>query len=480
MEHVAASGAPARRPYPVPVLQFTDSLTGEKVEFTPRDPGRASIYWCGPTVYDDPHLGHARSTLAFDVLVRYLRWSDYDVCAVSNITDIDDKIINRAAAEGSSEPEVAGRYEASFIGQMDRLNVAHPDLRPRATEYVDRMVEVIGDLVDRGTAYTTASGVYFDVDRLDDYGALVGRSVEDLREGAGARVEVDDDKDDPLDFALWKAAKPGEPTWDSPWGPGRPGWHIECVAMSLHLLGDGFDIHGGGDDLVFPHHENERAEALGCDRAFARHWVHNGMVQVDGEKMSKSLGNFTTLDDLLNTWDPRALRLLVLQTHYRRTMEVGSTTLDQSAAALARLDKFADRMAAADLPETGPDADVVARFRSAMDDDLGSPQALAVIFDAVRDANRALDAEDDATAAGLHTAATHLAGVLGLELGSAAAPARTDEDDAADAEIDDLVDQRLVAKAAKDYGRADHIRDKLTARGIVLEDSARGTSWHRG
>ena len=480
MEHVAARGAPARRPYPVPVLRFTDSLTGEKVEFTPRDPGKASVYWCGPTVYDDPHLGHARSTLAFDVLVRYLRWSGYEVCAVSNITDIDDNIINRAAAEGSSEPEVAGRYEASFIDQMDRLNVAHPDLRPRATEYVDRMVEVISDLVDRGMAYTTASGVYFDVDGLDDYGALVGRSVEDLREGAGARVEVDDDKGDPLDFVLWKAAKPGEPTWDSPWGPGRPGWHIECVAMSLHLLGDGFDIHGGGDDLVFPHHENERAEALGCDRAFARHWIHNGMVQVDGEKMSKSLGNFTTLNDLLDTWDPRALRLLVLQTHYRRTMEVGSTTLDQSAAALARLDKFADRMAAADLPETGSDAGVVDRFRSAMDEDLGSPQALAVIFDAVRDANRALDAEDDDTAAGLHAAAIELAGVLGLELGAAAAPARDVEDDAAAAEIDDLVDQRLTAKAAKDYGRADRIRDQLTARGIVLEDSARGTSWHRG
>ena len=462
------------------MLRFTDSLTGKKVEFTPRDPGKASVYWCGPTVYDDPHLGHARSTLAFDVLVRYLRWSDYDVCAVSNITDIDDKIINRAAAEGGSEPEVAGRYEASFIGQMDRLNVAHPDLRPRATEYVDKMVEIIADLVDREMAYTTDSGVYFDVDRLDDYGALVGRSVEDLREGAGARVDVDDDKNDPLDFALWKAAKPGEPTWDSPWGPGRPGWHIECVAMSLHLLGDGFDIHGGGDDLVFPHHENERAEALGCGRAFARHWVHNAMVQVDGEKMSKSLGNFTTLDDLLNTWDPRALRLLVLQTHYRRTMEVGSTTLDQSAAALARLDKFADRMAGSDLPEAEPDADVVTRFRTTMDDDLGSPQALAVIFDAVRDANRALDAEDDSTAAELHAAAIELAGVLGLELGSAAAPARDVQDDAEAAEIDDLVDQRLAAKAAKNYGKADRIRDKLTARGIILEDSARGTSWHRG
>jgi cysteinyl-tRNA synthetase len=250
--------------------------------------------------------------------------------------------------------------------------------------------------------------------------------------------------------------------------------------MSLHLLGDGFDIHGGGDDLVFPHHENERAEALGCGRAFARHWVHNAMVQVDGEKMSKSLGNFTTLDDLLNTWDPRALRLLVLQTHYRRTMEVGSTTLDQSAAALARLDKFADRMAGSDLPEAEPDADVVTRFRTAMDDDLGSPQALAVIFDAVRDANRALDAEDDSTAAELHAAAIELAGVLGLELGSAAAPARDVQDDAEAAEIDDLVDQRLAAKAAKNYGKADRIRDKLTARGIILEDSARGTSWHRG
>ena len=341
------------------MLRFTDSLTGDKVDFVPREEGKASVYWCGPTVYDVPHLGHARSTLAFDLLVRYLRWTGLDVTAVSNITDIDDKIINRAADEGSSEPEVASRFEATFVEQMDRLNIAHPDLRPRATEYVDHMVEVIGELVEREMAYTTISGVYFDVDRLDEYGALVGRSVDDLREGAGARVDVDDDKTDPLDFALWKSAKPGEPIWESPWGPGRPGWHIECVAMSLHLLGDDFDIHGGGDDLVFPHHENERAEALGCGRSFARHWIHNGMVQVDGEKMSKSLGNFTTLAELLDAWDPRALRLLVLQTHYRRTMEIGPTTLDQAAAALARLDKFADRMAAADLPDAGSDVDAV-------------------------------------------------------------------------------------------------------------------------
>ena len=459
------------------MLRFTDSLTGEKAPFTPREEGRVSVYWCGPTVYDDPHLGHARSTLAFDVLVRYLRWSGYDVLAVSNITDIDDKIINRAAEEGTDEPAVATRFEASFISQMDRLNIAHPDLRPRATEFVDRMVEVVADLVEHGMAYTTDSGVYFDVDRLDGYGALVGRSVDDLRDGAGARVDVDDDKDDPLDFALWKAAKPGEPTWDSPWGPGRPGWHIECVAMSLHLLGDGFDIHGGGDDLVFPHHENERAEALGCGRTFARYWVHNGMVQVDGEKMSKSLDNFTTLSALLDAWDPRVLRLVVLQTHYRRTMEIGSTTLDQASAALTRLDKFADRMAAADLPEAEADPDAVARFREAMNDDLGSPQALAVVFDAVRDANRALDAEDDATAATLAAAVLELSAALGLKLGSSAAPERADDGDTE--EIDALVDRRLAARTARDFGEADRIRDDLAARGIVLEDGPQGTSWHR-
>ena len=469
-------------PYPDPVLRFTDSLTSGKVDFVPREEGKASVYWCGPTVYDVPHLGHARSTLAFDVLVRYLRWTGLDVTSVSNITDIDDKIINRAAEEGSSEPEVASRFEATFIEQMDRLNVAHPDLRPRATEYVDRMVEVIVELVERDMAYTTESGVYFDVDQLDEYGALVGRSVDDLREGAGARVDVDDDKADPLDFALWKAAKPGEPIWDSPWGPGRPGWHIECVAMSLHLLGDGFDIHGGGDDLVFPHHENERAEALGCGRSFARHWIHNGMVQVDGEKMSKSLGNFTTLAELLDAWDPRALRLLVLQTHYRRTMEIGSTTLDQAAAALARLDKFADRMATADLPDAGPDADVVDRFRAAMDDDLGSPQALAIIFDAVRDANRALDAEDDGAAAALAAAALELACALGLDLGRVSASGGTGSgaDEGEDAEIDELVDRRLAARAARDFAEADRIRDELAVQGITLEDTPNGTSWRRG
>jgi cysteinyl-tRNA synthetase len=455
------------------VLRLTDSLTGDKVEFTPRDPGKASVYWCGPTVYDAPHLGHARSTLAFDVLVRYLRWTGLDVTAVSNITDIDDKIIARAADEGTTEPELARRFEDVFIAEMDRLDVAHPDVRPRATEYVDAMLDVIGQLVDRGMAYATDSGVYFDVDRLDGYGALAGQTPDQLREGAGARVEVDDDKADPLDFALWKAAKPGEPSWDSPWGPGRPGWHIECVAMSLDLLGDGFDIHGGGDDLVFPHHENERAECLGCGRPFARLWVHNGMVQVGAEKMSKSLGNFKTLAELLDEWDPRALRLLVLQTHYRKTMEIGPATLATAATALERLDGFARRAAAAGLPHADADAGTVDRFREAMDDDLGTAAAVAIVFDAVRDANRALDAGDTGTAAALSAAVTELAGVLGLRL---VADSTAGDDDA---EVDELVEARAAAKEAGNYAEADRIRDELTARDIVLEDTPTGTTWRR-
>ena len=455
------------------MLRLTNSLTGDKVEFTPRDPGKASVYWCGPTVYDAPHVGHARSTLAFDILVRYLRWTGLDVTAVSNITDIDDNIIARAAEEGTTEPELARRFEEVFIAEMDRLDIAHPDLRPRATEYVGPMVDIIGQLVDRGMAYATDSGVYYDVDRLDGYGALAGQTIEQLREGAGARIEVDEDKADPLDFALWKAAKPGEPTWDSPWGPGRPGWHIECVAMSLDLLGDGFDIHGGGDDLAFPHHENERAECLGCGRPFARLWVHNGMVQVGTEKMSKSLGNFWTLAELLDNWDPRALRLLVLQTHYRKTMEIGEDTLRTASAALERLDGFARRIAAADLPDTPADEATVDRFRQAMDDDLGTAAAMAIVFAAVRDANRALDAEDADTAVALAAAVTELSGVLGLRL---AGTTTAGDDDGA---IDGLVAARSAAKAAEDYAEADRIRDELTSRGVVLEDSATGTTWRR-
>jgi cysteinyl-tRNA synthetase len=461
------------------VLSFTDTLSGKKVAFTPRDPGRATIYWCGPTVYDHPHLGHARSALGYDVLHRYLEWRGYDVTLVSNITDIDDNIIKRAAREGRSEPEVAAEYEKSYVDQMTRLGIAPPDMRPRATEYVSQMIDVISVLVERGFAYVVeGNGVYFDVDRLADYGALVHRHVDELREGVGARVEVDERKDDPLDFALWKAAKAGEPAWPSPWGDGRPGWHIECVAMALQLLGAGFDIHGGGDDLVFPHHENERAEASGTGKSFARYWVHNGMVQVSGEKMSKSLGNFTTLQEVLERYDARALRLLVLQTHYRKTMEINAAALDQSAAAVGRLDAMARRALAAgislDRSAGGQADDLVDAFRAAMDDDLGTPSAVAVIFDGLRRANAALDDGDLAGAQRLCATVAELAGALGLMLDAG----RGGTDDEA-AEIDALVAARQAARTARNFAEADRVRDELTARGIVIEDTAAGPRWHR-
>ena len=458
------------------MLSFTDTLSGKKVAFAPRDPGRAGIYWCGPTVYDHPHLGHARSALGYDILHRYLEWRGYDVMLVSNITDIDDNIIKRAAREARSEHEVAAEYERSYIDQMDRLGIASPDLRPRATEYVPQMVEVITLLIDRGYAYAVeGSGVYFDVDRLDDYGALVHRDVHDLREGAGARVDVDERKDDPLDFALWKSAKPGEPAWPSPWGSGRPGWHIECVAMALQILGSGFDIHGGGDDLVFPHHENERAEASGTGRPFARTWIHNGMVQVSGEKMSKSLGNFTTLTEVLERYDARALRLLILQTHYRKTMEINGSALDQSAAAIGRLDAMARRAVAAgiDLHAKVFVDELVDAFREAMDDDLGTPSAVAVIFDGLRQANAAFDDNDLVSAQALSATVAELAGVLGLTLDQGSS-------DGADSdEISALVAARQTARTSRDFAEADRLRDVLSARGIVVEDTPAGPVWRR-
>jgi cysteinyl-tRNA synthetase len=473
-------------PEPSSTIVFTDSLTGEKRPFVPRDPGRATIYWCGPTVYDHPHLGHARSALAYDVLHRYLEWRGYDVTFASNITDIDDKIIARAAREGRTEAEVATEFEASYVDLMRTLNVEDPDLRPHATEYVAEMIAVIETLLERGAAYVIdGSGVYFDVDTLADYGALAHRRAEDLREGAMARVEVDERKDDPLDFALWKAAKPGEPTWESPWGPGRPGWHIECVAMALGLLGADFDIHGGGDDLTFPHHENERAEAVGSGAEFARLWVHNGMVQVSGEKMSKSLGNFTTIAEMLEHYDPRALRLLVLQTHYRKTMEINGAALDQATAALDRLDALARKAAGAGLSLDPPqvtaanraasaDPRVTADFAAAMDDDLATPAGLAVIFDAVRRANAALDRGDLAHAGPLVAAVVELTAVLGLTL-DAGADAGGDDG----SEIDSLVAARQAARAGKDFAEADRLRSELTTRGIVVEDTPSGPVWRR-
>ncbi len=459
------------------MLQFYDSRRRTKAPFEPREPGKVSFYACGPTVYDVPHLGHARSALTYDLLRRYLTWRGFEVTAVANITDIDDNIIGRAQREGRTEPEVAAEYEALYIEQMDRLEILHPHQRPHATEYIDGMVEIIGELIDAGKAYVIeGQGVYFDAATPSSYGQLVDRDHAELLEGAGARVEVDEQKRSPLDFALWKAAKPGEPAWDTPWGSGRPGWHTECVVMSRSLLGEDFDIHGGGDDLVFPHHENELAQSEALDRPFARFWIHNAMVNVSGEKMSKSLGNFTNLREALDHIDPRSLRLLVLQTHYRKTMEMGGDAIEQAGEAIKRLDAFHRRMTRAGVELNGSqrNQDARNRFRTLMDDDLGTPGGLDVVFSMVRTANSALDAEDFETATRDAATAVELADALGLRLGP---PPDAEAD--RDADIDFQIAARNQARADRDFGEADRIRDALASRGIILEDGPDGTTWHR-
>jgi cysteinyl-tRNA synthetase len=337
------------------MLHLYDTAEGKVVPFKTREPGKVSMYVCGLTVYGPPHIGHGRMALTFDVLRRYLEWSGFDVTFVSNITDIDDQIIDKAKAEGRTESEIAAQWEAAWWQAIDALGIARPTADPHATAYVERMVELIDKLVAEGFAYETADGVYFQADRVRDYGLLAHQSIDSLR--AGARVEVNEEKRSPVDFALWKKAKPGEPTWPSPWGPGRPGWHTECVVMSLDLLGDGFDLHGGGQDLRFPHHENERAQAVASGRTFAKHWMHNAFVEVEGEKMSKSVGNYVELLDLLADVDGRAYRLLALRSHYRSPFEVTRATLADAAAALDRLDAFARR--ARDLPSATADEAVL-------------------------------------------------------------------------------------------------------------------------
>ncbi len=458
------------------MLRIRDTLRREVVELTLRVPGQVSMYVCGPTVYDAPHVGHGRTTIVFDTFRRYLEWCGLDVTYVSNVTDVEDKIIARAAEQGTTEPELAGRYEGVWFDTMARLGVRRPDHVPRATEYIEQMIELIGALVDQDAAYPVeGQGVYFAVESFPGYGALAHRTLEDLRDSAGARVEVDEAKRSPMDFALWKAAKPGEPSWPSPWGAGRPGWHIECSAMSLDLLGEGFDLHGGGEDLVFPHHENERAQAEGAQHAFARHWVHSGMVTVGGEKMSKSLGNFTTLDEALDAYGARAFRLAVLRAHYRRAVELGDAELADAAKAVARIDAVFRRAGVAGVHATSGtiDASATDAFRAAMDDDCNTPHAVAVIFDAIGAANTALDGGDASRTADLLATIAQLLDVLGIAAEDSG-PAGGD-----DAEIDALVAARDAARAARDFAAADRIRDELSARGVSLEDTPAGTIWHR-
>ena len=458
------------------MLRLHDTATGEVRPLELRDEGRVSMYVCGPTVYDLPHLGHGRFTLVFDVLRRHLIASGLDVTYVSNITDIDDKIIEKAAAEGRSEAEVAGEFEDEWWQAMDRLNVLRPDEIPHATAFVDGMVATIAELLAAGVAYTTSDGVYLDTSTVDGYGLLAGQPLDSLR--AGARVEGNEEKRSPLDFALWKSAKPGEPVWPAPFGEGRPGWHPECVVMSLDLLGEGFDLHGGGLDLKFPHHENERAQAVALGRPFARHWAHNGWVMVEGEKMSKSLGNFTSLTDLLAKADGRSYRLLVLRSHYRAPIEVTAETIADAERGLARLDALARRMGlrSPEAPvvlvgDPALDGPSVERYLTLMDDDLQTPQALGLVFELIGEANSALDAGDADRAAILGATVVALAAAMGLPVDGGA--------DVIDAETLALAAERDAARSAKDFARSDEIRDQLQAAGWVVEDTAEGTALRR-
>ncbi|MGO8873157.1 MAG: cysteine--tRNA ligase [Acidimicrobiales bacterium] len=462
------------------MIQLHDTATGEVAPLRLREPGKVSMYVCGPTVYDSPHLGHGRFSLVFDVLRRYLLFVGLDVTYVSNITDIEDKIIERAAQRGIPESELTATYEAVWWEAMDALGVLRPDEVPHATAYVGHMVELVAELMDRGVAYETSDGIYLSVGDVPGYGLLAHQPLESLR--AGARVEATGEKHSALDFVLWKKAKPGEPTWDSPWGPGRPGWHTECVVMSLDLLGDGFDVHGGAIDLIFPHHENERAQAVAVGREFARHWVHNGWVTVAGEKMSKSLGNFTSLDDLVQRSDARAYRLLVLRSHYRSPIEVTPDTVGDAEAGLARLDELARRFGLTDLLADGPvvdpgatdriDAGAVAAFRERMDDDLDTPGALAAVFELVRSANADADAGDTGRSRRAAGTVALLCAAMGLSL-------RAGGDVDVDPAAADLVRRRDAARAARDWAGADALREELEEAGWLVEDSPEGTRIRR-
>jgi cysteinyl-tRNA synthetase len=457
--------------YGTGVLHLFDTALGIVAPLELRQAGQLSMYVCGPTVSGEPHVGHGRFTLVWDVLRRYLAWTGVEVRFVSNVTDIEDKIIARAAEERRTPEEVAAHYEAVWWDTMARLGVARPTLDPHATAYVADMIKLIGELIDRGHAYVGGDGVYLAADTIEGYGLLARQPIESLR--AGARVEVGEEagKRSPIDFVLWKAAKAGEPWWESPWGRGRPGWHTECVVMSLDLLGEGFDLHGGGIDLAFPHHENERAQAIGVGREFARRWVHSGMVVAEGgEKMSKSLGNTLSLLELLDTYDPRAYRLLVLQSHYRSPMTVSPMTLAAAEEGVRRLDAFAREFAWAQ----GKPADTAAldAFRTAMDADLDTPATLAGAFDLLRAARAARDGDGPAAAEPLAAAVFEIFEVaLGLAL-------RAEVGDVpADAAA--LAAERDEARRAKDWQRADAIRDRLVADGWIVEDGPDGTTLRR-
>jgi len=467
-------------------LAVYNTLTRTKEPFEPLDPGRVGIYVCGPTVYDHPHLGHARAAVAFDVIRRSLVFLGYRVTYVRNVTDVDDKIIARAAQEGRSSWEVAEEYARVYDEQMSALGVKAPEIAPRATGHILDMIRLLETLIEKGVAYPVDGDVYYSVEAFDGYGKLSNRSLEDMR--AGERVEPDPRKRNPLDFALWKAAKPGEPSWPSPWGDGRPGWHIECSAMSMKYLGATFDIHGGGQDLIFPHHENEIAQSeAATGLPFARVWLHNGFVTIDHEKMAKSLKNFVTVRDVLADYPAPAVRTLLAGAHYRSPIDFSPQALDDGRAAWERLASF-ERNAAAAFGAAPPDPDPSfaepwrSKFTAAISDDFNTPEALAVLFDLVSTANplvERVERGDGAAAAELSSlsdAFDSLAEVIGLSP-SRDWPTARRGDEAFGPLVEFLLELREEARRSKDFAKADAIRDRLAAAGVIVEDRPGGARW---
>jgi len=476
-------------------LRVYNTMSGKKEEFKPLVPGKVGMYVCGVTVYDYCHIGHARANIVFDIIYRYLQFAGYETTYVRNYTDVDDKIINRANERGITSQELAEEFIVAFDEDMDALGMIKPTHQPRATEYIDQIIEITQKLIANGIAYESSGDVYYSVNKFPNYLQLSKRNMEEMQ--AGARVAPGELKQNPMDFALWKAAKPSEPSWQSPWGMGRPGWHIECSAMSSSLLGDSFDIHGGGRDLIFPHHENEIAQSEGASgKPFVKYWLHNGFVNVDQEKMSKSLGNFFTIRDILKTYDAEVIRFFILSAQYRSPIDFSDHNLVEAQSGLKR---FYEALDVAKKATTGFDtsavestagAEVEANFCAAMDDDFNTALAIAHLFDGVRTMNRlvatkkfAKKADLVAQVADLHQTLLRLGEVIGLfisepsewlekvKLNGLKKLSITAE------EIAGLIEQRLQARSEKDFARSDEIRQELETKGIVLLDSREGTTW---
>ncbi|MBN2419135.1 MAG: cysteine--tRNA ligase [Deltaproteobacteria bacterium] len=481
-------------------IKLYNTATRQKEEFIPLVKGKVGIYVCGVTVYDHSHIGHARSAIVFDVLVRYFMARGMDVTYIRNFTDVDDKIINRANELGKDPAALAQEYIDSFYEDMDALGVMRPNKEPRATEYIDGMIAMIRVLIDKGFAYEADGDVFYAVEKLDDYGRLSGRRLEDMK--AGSRIDINEKKRHPMDFTLWKPSKPGEPMWDSPWGKGRPGWHMECSVMSNHYLGATFDIHGGGMDLLFPHHENERAQSKAATGGeFARYWVHNGFLTVESEKMSKSLGNFIFIKDALREYHPEVLRFFLLSKQYRSPLDFSKKDVLDFQAGLIRIYRTLQRIEELTGEKNKKDFDNINgllagdqqdeflnKFTGLMDDDLNTAGAIGIIFDKTKELNRMMDDAGNDPPASIkdrlkeeRLALLKAANVLGILTSDPSEfifqiekPADIDE-----SEIEDLIGQRNEARARKDWPKADEIRDKLKELGIVLEDKAGVTKWRK-